>query len=133
MQMKTLGPPFGSDLGRGLALREGPPVQAPQVQDSPSPPQILQVHELVVYPPPCKRLRETLDSRLEVHLMIHRLSWRLTVSTGGSLSLLEVHCLYWRFTVSTGGSLSLLEGHCLYWRFTVSTGGSLSLLEVHCL
>ncbi|XP_059891798.1 sperm-associated antigen 17-like [Gadus macrocephalus] len=64
-EMKTLGPPFGSDLGRGLALREGPPVQAPQVQDSPSPPQILQVHELVVYPPPCKRLRETLDSRLE--------------------------------------------------------------------
>ncbi|CAL8327861.1 unnamed protein product [Lota lota] len=64
-ERKSWGPPFGSDLGRGLALRGGLPVQGLQVQDYPGTPQVLQVQELTVFPPTSKMLRHTLDTRLK--------------------------------------------------------------------
>ncbi|KAG7280429.1 hypothetical protein CRUP_028169, partial [Coryphaenoides rupestris] len=65
VERKTWGPPFGSDLGRGLALGGGPRVQALEVQDHLGQPQVRQVQELTVYPATSRRLRHTLDTRLK--------------------------------------------------------------------
>ncbi|CAL8240434.1 unnamed protein product [Merluccius merluccius] len=60
VERKSRGPPFGSDLGHGLARSGGPPVQ-----DQPGCPRALQVQELTVYPPISNMPRHTLDTRLK--------------------------------------------------------------------
>ncbi|KAG7249452.1 hypothetical protein CRUP_004646, partial [Coryphaenoides rupestris] len=62
---KTRGPPFGSDLGRGLALGGGPRVQALEVQDDLGQPQVRQVQELTDFMERLVR-REQLSEDLRV-------------------------------------------------------------------
>ncbi|KAJ8003694.1 hypothetical protein DPEC_G00150980 [Dallia pectoralis] len=66
VEKKTLGPPFGTTLGRGLSLREKPSSEAGR--PVPCCPDVLEVRQLFQYQPVSRQIRRTLDTRLKQYM-----------------------------------------------------------------
>lgn len=66
LQVRTLGPPFGSDMGRGLTLKARAGVSAPQRPPVRSCPDMLEMRELYQHRRMGKQLKDLVDTRLKV-------------------------------------------------------------------
>lgn len=66
LQVKTLGPPFGSDMGRGLTLKTRSGVSAPQRPPVRSCPDLLEMRELYQHRRMGRQLKDLVDTRLKV-------------------------------------------------------------------
>ncbi|XP_065806901.1 sperm-associated antigen 17 [Labrus bergylta] len=65
---RSTGPPFGSDLGRGLTLRDRSGGSVAQREPVRSCPKVLEMRELYQYRQITTPLRNTIDSRLKVYI-----------------------------------------------------------------
>lgn len=66
LQERSPGPPFGTDMGRGLTLRTRSVGSAPQQPPVRSCPNILEMRELYQHRRMDKQLKDIVDSRLKV-------------------------------------------------------------------
>jgi len=69
-QKKSPGPPFGTNIGFGLTLRERSGGSATQHQLVRSCPKVLEIRELYQHQPLTTPLKNTVDLRLKVKLLI---------------------------------------------------------------
>ncbi|XP_037613814.1 sperm-associated antigen 17 isoform X2 [Sebastes umbrosus] len=67
-EKKTPGPPFGTDMGQGLTLRERSGGSAAQRQPVRSCPKVLEMRELYQHRPCTTPLRNTVDARLKEYI-----------------------------------------------------------------
>ncbi|XP_035479938.2 sperm-associated antigen 17 isoform X2 [Scophthalmus maximus] len=65
---KCPGPPFGSNIGRGLTLRERSAASTAQHQPARSCPKVLEMRELCQHQPFTMLLKNTIDSRLKEYI-----------------------------------------------------------------
>ncbi|XP_044196890.1 sperm-associated antigen 17 isoform X3 [Thunnus albacares] len=65
---KTPGPPFGTEMGRGLSLRERSGASAAQHQPVRSCPKVLEMRELYQHRPFTTLLKHTVDTRLKEYI-----------------------------------------------------------------
>ncbi|XP_069026480.1 sperm-associated antigen 17 [Embiotoca jacksoni] len=68
VQRKSPGPPFGTDVGRGLTLKVGFAGSAAQHQPVRSCPKVLEMRELYQHRPFTTPLKNTIDSRLKEYI-----------------------------------------------------------------
>ncbi|KAM3857607.1 sperm-associated antigen 17-like [Diretmus argenteus] len=68
VERRTPGPPFGSELGRGLTQGEGSGGSSAQCQPVQSCPEALELRELRQHRPITMQLRNTLDTRLKEYM-----------------------------------------------------------------
>ncbi|KAM7377443.1 hypothetical protein PAMA_013973 [Pampus argenteus] len=68
VQKKTPGPPFGTDMGRGLTLKERSGGSAAQCQPVRSCPKVLEMRELYQHRPFTAPLKHTVDTRLKEYI-----------------------------------------------------------------
>ncbi|XP_044039721.1 sperm-associated antigen 17 isoform X2 [Siniperca chuatsi] len=68
VQKKSPGPPFGTDMGRGLTLRERSGGSAAQCQPVRSCPKVLEMRELYQHRPFTTPLKNTVDTRLKTYI-----------------------------------------------------------------
>lgn len=66
LQERTLGPPFGSDMGRGLTLKTRSGASAPQRPPVRSCPDLLEMRELYQHRRMGRQLKDLVDTRLKV-------------------------------------------------------------------
>ncbi|XP_053272684.1 sperm-associated antigen 17 [Pleuronectes platessa] len=65
---KSLGPAFGTNMGRGLTLRERPGGSAAQHQHAHSCPKVLEMRELCQHQPFTRLFKNTIDARLKEYI-----------------------------------------------------------------
>ncbi|CAB1452349.1 unnamed protein product [Pleuronectes platessa] len=65
---KSLGPAFGTNMGRGLTLRERPSGSAAQHQHAHSCPKVLEMRELCQHQPFTRLFKNTIDARLKEYI-----------------------------------------------------------------
>ncbi|KAM7366160.1 hypothetical protein PAMP_015625 [Pampus punctatissimus] len=68
VEKKTPGPPFGTDMGRGLTLKERSGGSAAQCQPVRSCPKVLEMRELYQHRPFTTPLKHTVDTRLKKYI-----------------------------------------------------------------
>ncbi|XP_035479939.2 sperm-associated antigen 17 isoform X3 [Scophthalmus maximus] len=68
VEKKCPGPPFGSNIGRGLTLRERSAASTAQHQPARSCPKVLEMRELCQHQPFTMLLKNTIDSRLKEYI-----------------------------------------------------------------